>query len=116
LQETLIRVTGRWAHTDQAGRKWQANDFVLSVLLETHDWKSEPMVLISSGQLIEKLGLDKTQRRFPFGQLTGSAELERIANEAGALKRAESIQHLAESGRRTKYRQRSPIAARAFLA
>ena len=88
-KETLIRVTGRSAYTDQAGRKWQPNDFVLSALLETHDWKNEPMVLISSGQLIEKLGLDKTQRRFSFAQLTGSAELQRIANEAGALKRAE---------------------------
>jgi cytochrome c-type biogenesis protein CcsB len=88
-KETLIRVTGRSAYTDQAGRKWQPDDFVLSALLETHDWKNEPMVLISSGQLIEQLGLDKTQRRFSFAQLTGSAELQRIANEAGALKRAE---------------------------
>jgi cytochrome c-type biogenesis protein CcsB len=88
-KETLIRVTGRSAYTDQAGRKWQPNDFVLSALLETHDWKNEPMVLISSGQLIEQLALDKTQRRFSFAQLTGSAELQRIANEAGAIKRAE---------------------------
>jgi cytochrome c-type biogenesis protein CcsB len=88
-RETLIRITGRSAYTDKTDRKWQANDFVLSALLETHDWKNEPIVLISSGQLIEKLGLDKTQRRFSFAQLTGSAELQRIANEAGALKRAE---------------------------
>jgi cytochrome c-type biogenesis protein CcsB len=88
-RETLIRITGRSAYTDKAGRKWQPNDLVLSALLETHDWKNEPMVLISSGQLIEQLGLDKTQRRFSFAQLTGSAELQRIANEARALKRAE---------------------------
>jgi hypothetical protein len=88
-RETLIRITGRSAYTDKTDRKWQANDFVLSVLLETRDWKSEPMVLISSGQLIGKLGLDKMQRRFSFAQSTGSAELQRIANEAGALKRAE---------------------------
>ena len=88
-RETLIRVTGRSTYTDKTGRKWQPNDFVLSALLETHDWKNEPMVLISSGQLIEQLGLDKTQRRFSFTQLTGSAELQRIASEARALKRAE---------------------------
>ncbi len=88
-KETLIRVTGRSAYTDKTGRKWQPSDFVLSALLGTHDWKNEPMVLISSGQLIEKLRLDKTQRRCSFAQLTGSAELQRIANEAGALKRAE---------------------------
>jgi hypothetical protein len=88
-RETLIRITGRSIQTDKAGRKWQANDFILSALLETHDWKNEPMVLISLGQLIEQVGLDKTQRRFSFAQLTGSEELRRMANEAHALKRAE---------------------------
>ena len=88
-RETLIRITGRSTYTDKTGRKWQPNDFVLSALLETRDWKNEPMVLISIGRLIEQLGLDKTQRRFSFAQLAGSAELPRIANEARARKRAE---------------------------
>ncbi len=88
-KEILIRITGRSAYTDKTGRKWQPNDFVLSALIETHDWKGEPMVLISSGQLIEQLRLDKTHRRFSFAQLTGSAELQRLASEAQAAKRAE---------------------------
>jgi cytochrome c-type biogenesis protein CcsB len=88
-REMLIRITGRSTYTDKAGRKWQPNDFVLSALLDTRDWKNEPMILISSGQLIEQLGLDKTQRRFSFAQLAGSAELQRTASEARALKRAE---------------------------
>jgi len=88
-KESLIRVTGRSTYTDKNGRTWQPNDFVLSALLETHDWKNEPMVLVSSGQLIDQLGLDKTHRRFSFAQLAGSAELQRIATEAQALKRAE---------------------------
>jgi cytochrome c-type biogenesis protein CcsB len=88
-KEALIRITGRATYTDKTGRKLRPNDFVLSALVETHDWKNEPMVLISSGQLIEQLGLDKTQRRFSFAQLTGSAELQRLATEAQALKRAE---------------------------
>jgi cytochrome c-type biogenesis protein CcsB len=40
-------------------------------------------------QLVEQLGLDKTQRRFSFAQLTGSSELQQLATEAQALKRAE---------------------------
>jgi cytochrome c-type biogenesis protein CcsB len=88
-RETLIRITGRSTYTDKVGRKWQPNDFVLSALLDTRDWKNEPMILISSGQLTAQLGLDKTQRRFSFAQLSGSAELQRIAGEARALKRAE---------------------------
>ena len=88
-KETLIRITGRSTYTDKAGRTWRRNDFVLSALIETHDWKNEPMVLISTGQLVEQLGLDKTRRRFSFAQLTGSTELQRLASEAQALKRAE---------------------------
>ena len=88
-KETLIRLTGRSTYTDKTGRKWQPNDFVLSAQLETHDWKNEPMVLVSLGKLKEQLGLDKTQRRFSFAQLVGLTELQRIANEARARKRAE---------------------------
>src|SRR6266478_160582 len=88
-KETLTRLTGRSSYTDKAGKKWAANDFLLSVLLETRDWKNEPMVLVSLGKLKEQLGLEKTQRRFSFAQLKGLAELRRITNEAHALKRAE---------------------------
>jgi cytochrome c-type biogenesis protein CcsB len=88
-KEILIRVTGRSIFTDKTGRKWQPNDFVLSALLDTRDWKNEPMMLVSFGKLKEQLGLDKTQRRFSFAQLAGSPELNRLANEAQALKRAE---------------------------
>jgi cytochrome c-type biogenesis protein CcsB len=88
-KETLIRITGRSTYTDESGGRWQPNDFILSALLETHDWKNEPMVLVSFGNLKEQLGLDKTQRRFSFTQLAGSAELQRLANEAQAAKRVE---------------------------
>lgn len=88
-KEALIRITGRSAYTDKTGRTWRPNDFVLSALIESHDWKNEPMVLVSSGQLVEQLGLDKARRRSSFAQLTGSSELQRLATEAQALKRAE---------------------------
>jgi len=87
--ETLIRVTGRSSYTDKSGRTWQPGDFILSALLETHDWRSEPMVLVSYGKLKEQLGLDRTQRRFSFAQLTALPELNRLANEAHALRKAE---------------------------
>src|SRR5438094_5504646 len=88
-KETLIRIIGRSTYTDKNGRTWQPNDFVLSALLETHDWKNEPIVLVSFGKLKEQLGLDITQRRFAFAQLSDSAELHRLANGAQVLKRAE---------------------------
>jgi len=79
-RQTLIQLTGRSSHTDKAGREWTPNDFLLSAVLETRDWKEEPMVLVSFGELKEQLGLEKTQRRFSFAQLSGSVELPRIAN------------------------------------
>ena len=88
-RETLIRITGRSTYTDKAGRKWQSNDFIFSAALETHDWRTEPLVLVSLGKLKEALGLNKTERRFTFAQLVASTELQRLTNEAHALKRAE---------------------------
>jgi ABC-type transport system involved in cytochrome c biogenesis permease subunit len=88
-RETLIRITGRSTYTGKTHRKWQPSDFILSAALERHDWRNEPMVLVSLGQLKERIGLDKTESRFSFEQLVASAELQRLTNEAHALKRAE---------------------------
>ncbi len=87
-RETLIKITGRSSYTSDA-KTWEANDFVLSMLLDTHKWQEEPMILVSLGQLIEQLGLDKTKKRFSFAQLTALPELNRLAGEAHALRKAE---------------------------
>src|SRR3954452_18517781 len=52
--ETLVRITGHAYYNDKNGRHWQPRVFVLSALLETHDWRSEPMVLVSYGKLKEQ--------------------------------------------------------------
>ena len=88
-RETLTKITGRSGYTDKNGRHWTANDFLLSALLETRDWKNEPMVLVSFGRLKTQLGLPEQQRRFSFAQLAALGELHRIANEAHAKKAAE---------------------------
>ncbi len=88
-RESLIRINARSTYTDRNGRKWQPLDFVLSALLETHDWQNEPMILLSLGKLKEQLGLPVTQRRFTFAQLSALPELNRIANEAHARRKAE---------------------------
>src|SRR5436853_5034717 len=88
-RQTLIQLTGRSSYTDKAGRQWTPNDFLLSAVMEMRDWKEEPMVLVSFGELKEQLGLEKTQRRFSFAQLSGAAALPHIGNEARERKRAE---------------------------
>ena len=89
-RETLIKITGRSGYTDSHGKTWQANDFILSMLLDPSEkWKSEPMILVSLGQLAEKLGLDQGKRRFSFAQLSSLPELNVLAAEAHALRKAE---------------------------
>src|SRR5437764_14126958 len=87
-RETLIKLTVRSTYTS-VGRTWQANDFLLSMLLDTHDWKSEPMILVSLGELKERLALPNEQRRFSFTQLTALPELNTLASQAHALRKAE---------------------------
>ncbi len=88
-RESLIRITGKSSYTDTRGRKWTPNDFVLSALLGTKDWKSEPIVLVTYGKLVEQLGLDKTKRRFSFAQLSALPELQRLSDEARARQRTD---------------------------
>jgi cytochrome c-type biogenesis protein CcsB len=87
-RETLIKITGRSTYT--AGAKtWQATDFILSMLLDTHDWKKEPMILVSLGELKQRLGLPGQERRFSFAQLTALPELNALAGQAHAARKAE---------------------------
>src|SRR6266702_2797329 len=46
-RETLIRITGRSRYVGKAGRKWQANDFVLSGALETLDRVQQEALAVS---------------------------------------------------------------------
>jgi cytochrome c-type biogenesis protein CcsB len=87
-RETLIKITARSTYTSGA-RTWQGSDFILSMLLDTHDWKSEPMILVSLGELRQRLGLPDEQRRFSFTQLTALPELNALAGQAHALRKAE---------------------------
>lgn len=96
-RETLTKITGRSSYTDKNGRKWNANDFLISALLETRDWKNEPMILVSFGKLKTQLGLAEQQRRFSFAQLAELGELHTIVNEAHAKKAAEKELDRAEN-------------------
>ena len=87
-REALVRITGRSTYKSGA-KTWTANDFLLSAMLETRDWKTEPMVLVSFGKLKDALGLEKTQRRFSFGQLATLPALNRLAAQAHEKRRAE---------------------------
>jgi ABC-type transport system involved in cytochrome c biogenesis permease subunit len=78
-QESMLRITGKSAFEATDGHKWTPNEWVLSMLLETHDWKSEPMILVGHRPLAEKLGLDPATKRFSIEQLAKLPELEKLA-------------------------------------
>lgn len=85
-RESLLRITGRDYYTTAAGRVWTPNDFLLSMLLETNDWKKEPLILVGHRPLVQKLGLDPAQKRFSFEQLSKAPELEKMAKEVHQLR------------------------------
>lgn len=81
-RESLLKLSGRSAWTDTAGRRWSANEFLLSMLAgEDRDWNQEPLILVNYHPLAQHLGLDPERRRFSFAQLAGSPELRRLAAE-----------------------------------
>ncbi len=85
-RETLVRLSGRTG-VEAAGRSWEASEFVLSMLLETREWKDEPMILVGYRPLVQQLGLDATRKRFSVAELSGLPALETLAREAHELRR-----------------------------
>jgi cytochrome c-type biogenesis protein CcsB len=88
-RETLLRISGAASYTGTDGRVWSAPDFLLSVLFDTHDWKSEPVVLIPYHPLADKLGLDPQRKRFSLDELAGAATLPALLQQGQELSRQE---------------------------
>ena len=85
-KETLLRLTGQTSYADQSKRAWSPNDFILSMLLETKDWKKEPLILVGYRPLVQELGLDATRKRFSFEELANAPQINVLAQEARALR------------------------------
>lgn len=85
-REALTRLVGKSTYSDTTGRMWWPKDFLLSAMLATHDWKNEPMMVISLGKLRKRLTLPSAQRRFSFAQLSALPEIARLAGEATMLR------------------------------
>ncbi|MEA3187432.1 MAG: hypothetical protein QOD99_1262 [Chthoniobacter sp.] len=85
-KETLLRLSGK-ATYKSGNRTWTANDFLLSNLLETHDWKKEPLILVGYRPLVETLGLDSTRKRFSPEELAGTTQLLTLAQKAHDLEK-----------------------------
>ena len=79
--ETLVRLTGQRQVT-AFGQVWKPSDFMLSMLLDTHDWRKEPILLVDFRPLAEKLGLDLTRKHFSYMDLAHAVALPTLVEEA----------------------------------
>ena len=88
-RETLLRISGAATYTGTDGTVWSAPDFVLSVLFATHNWKTEPLILIPYHPLAQMLGLDAQRKRFSLDELAGAATLPALIQQGQELSRQE---------------------------
>ncbi len=86
-RETVVRLTGQRDIT-AFGRAWAPSDFMLSMLLDTHDWRQQPILLIGFHPLTQKLGLDATRKQFSYMELAHSAGLGTLVQEAHDIRDA----------------------------
>jgi cytochrome c-type biogenesis protein CcsB len=80
-RETLVRLTGQRS-VQAFGRSWEPSDFMLSMLLDTHDWNKEPILLVGYRPLTEKLGLDPARKQFSYMELAHLTALSALVQEA----------------------------------
>jgi cytochrome c-type biogenesis protein CcsB len=80
-RETLVRLTGQREVT-AFGLTWEPSDFLLSMLLDSHDWRKEPILLVGFHPLAEKLGLDATKKQFSYMDLAHATTLGTLVQEA----------------------------------
>ncbi|HEX4139722.1 MAG TPA: cytochrome c biogenesis protein CcsA [Candidatus Methylacidiphilales bacterium] len=80
-RETVVRLTGQREIT-AFGRAWQPSDFMLSMLLDTHDWAKEPVLLVGYRPLAVKLGLDPARKQFSYMELAHATGLGPLVGEA----------------------------------
>lgn len=87
-KESLLRISGNSSVTAD-GRKWEAREFLLSMLVASRDWSKEPLILIGYKPLVEELGFDGSRKRFSFAELAELPKLRAVITEASELRAAQ---------------------------
>jgi len=83
--EAVRKISGRTT-VEGFGKKWQAEDFILSLMLEDKDWPNQPLILCNHKDLLKEMNLPLDEKRFSFTTLTANEALKRIAGEAAVLR------------------------------
>jgi cytochrome c-type biogenesis protein CcsB len=86
-RETVVRLTGQ-RDVIAFGATWAPSDFLLSMLLDTHDWRKEPILLVGFRPLAERLGLDTTRKQFSYMDFAHATTLDSLVQEAHDIRGA----------------------------
>ncbi len=84
--EVLVKIAGRDPVRTNEDAEFDGSAFAFSMLFATHDWRQEPIILISYRPLVEELGLDPSRKRFTRQELAAATKLNALSQEAAALR------------------------------
>jgi ABC-type transport system involved in cytochrome c biogenesis permease subunit len=83
--EEALRIAGS-ERVKAFGRVWVPEEFVLSVMLGTREWRGAEIVPVSNRELVKALGLAEGRKRFAFAELAAVPRLGELAREGAAFK------------------------------
>jgi cytochrome c-type biogenesis protein CcsB len=86
--EVLVKIAGRDPVRTNDGETFNGSAFAFSMLFATHDWRQEPVILVSYRPLVEAVGLDPARKRFSRQELVTATKLTSLAQDAAALRQA----------------------------
>ncbi len=79
--EAMQTIAGR-AYPNIAGEKWDHRKAVLSMAFQPEAWQERPVILVGYRPLVEKLGLDASEKRFSVAELSTNPQLAEILRGA----------------------------------
>lgn len=79
--EAMQTIAGR-ANPEIAGEKWDHSKAILSMAFQPDAWQTRPVVLVAYRPLVEKLGLDVSEKCFSVADLATNPQLTAILREA----------------------------------
>jgi cytochrome c-type biogenesis protein CcsB len=79
-QESLMTLSGRSSYTRSSDeKKFSASEVILGIWFNPEPWKKEPLIAVGYRPLVEALGLDPHDSRFPYEILqTNPVYLEKL--------------------------------------
>jgi cytochrome c-type biogenesis protein CcsB len=85
-RETLQSLAGTTQWTDAQGKKWGADEAVLSMWLDPQPWLKLRVIAVGHKPLKEAVGLDRNEKRFSYDELSTNAAFQKLFGEARRMR------------------------------